>query len=193
MQQLTQSTPLEQSIVGLHTNNPETKEWFFGSIVTILQNEAMPYFTKAEKITNAFIMIDSKIQYIKEQTKLLQQVKKQLELSQRNAKEQVAKALTSFGVSKLEGISVSSITVNPASETSKTFVEALDKDALIRAGYYTVVVDMEAVEEALYSADQRHEVEAYVNTRIEVTQKPASIRINKRKVVKSDSTDIKVA
>jgi len=89
--QLTQSTPLEQSIVGLHTDNSETKEWFYGSIVTILQNEAMPYFTKADKIANAFMKIDSKIQYIKEQTKLLQQVKKQMELSRSNAKEQVAK------------------------------------------------------------------------------------------------------
>ena len=191
--QLTQSTPLEQSIVGLHTDNPETKEWFYGSIVSILQNEAMPYFTKADKIANAFMNIDSKIQYIKEQTKLLQQVKKQLELSRTNAKEQVAKALTSFDVSKLEGVTISSITVNPASEIHKTFVEALDKDALIRAGFFTVVVDMDAVEEALYSADQRHEVETYVNTRIEVTQKPASIRINKRKVVKSDSTNIEAA
>jgi hypothetical protein len=191
--QLTQSTPLEQSIVGLHTDNPETKERFYGSIVSILQNEAMPYFTKADKIANAFMNIDSKIQYIKEQTKLLQQVKKQLELSRTNAKEQVAKALTSFDVSKLEGVTISSITVNPASEIHKTFVEALDKDALIRAGFFTVVVDMDAVEEALYSADQRHEVETYVNTRIEVTQKPASIRINKRKVVKSDSTNIEAA
>ncbi len=191
--QLTQSTPLEQSIVGLHTNNPETKEWFFGSIVSILQNEAMPYFTKADKIANAFMTIDSKILYIKEQTKLLQQVKKQLELSRTNAKEQVAKALTSFDVSKLEGVTVSSITVNPASETSKTYVEALDKDSLIGAGYFTVIVDMEAVEAALYSADQRHEVEDYVNTRIETTQKPASIRINKRKVVTSDPANIEAA
>ncbi len=191
--QLTQSTPLEQSIVGLHTNNPETKEWFFGSIVSILQNEAMPYFTKADKIATAFMSIDSKIQYIKEQTKLLQQVKKQLELSRTNAKEQVAKALTSFDVSKLEGVTVSSITVNPASETSKTYVEALDKDSLIGAGYFTVIVDMEAVEAALYSADQRHEVEDYVNTRIETTQKPASIRINKRKVVTSDPANIEAA
>ncbi len=191
--QLTQSTPLEQSIVGLHTDNPETKEWFYGSIVTLLQNESMPYFTKADKIANAFMTIDSKIQYIKEQTKLLQQVKKQLELSRSNAKEQVSKALTSFDVSKLEGVAISSITVNPASETSKTHVTPINKDALIRAGYFTVVVDMEAVEEALYSADQRHEVEEYVDVRIETIQKPASIRINKRKVVKADSTDIEAA
>jgi len=72
-------------------------------------------------------------------------------------------------------------------------VTPINKDALIRAGYFTVVVDMEAMEKALYSADQRHEVERYVDTRIETIQKPASIRINKRKVVKSDSTNIEAA
>ena len=191
--QLTQSTPLEQSIVGLHTNNPETKEWFFGTIVSILQNENLPYYSKADRISNAFMTIDSKISYIKEQVKILQQVRKQLETSRSNAKEEVAKALNSFGVEKLEGVACSSITINPASKTNKTIIEPINKDALIRAGYFSVIVDIEAVEEALYSADQRHEVEDFVNTRIETTHKPASIRINKRKAVTSDSTNIEAA
>ena len=120
----------------------------------------------------------------------MQGIKKQLELSRRNAKEEIAKALHSFGIDKLEGVSVSSITVIPEAQTSKTHIDIIDEDALISAGYFSVIVDKEAVEKALYSADQRAEVEAYVNTRIETTQKPASIRINKRRVVTSDSTDI---
>ena len=191
--QLTQSTPLEQSIVGLHTDNPETKEWFYGSIVSILQNENLPYYTKADRIAKAFMSIDSKIAYIKEQAKILQQVRKQLETSRNNAREEVAKALNSFGVKKLEGVVCSSITINPASETSKTVVEPIDKDALIRAGYFSVIVDMDAVENALYSADQRHEVEAYVNTRIETTHKPATIRINKRKSLQTEPTHSEAA
>ena len=169
--QLTQSTPLEQSIIGLHTNNKETKEWFYGSVVSILQNESLPYFSKTDRLASAFLRIDSKINYIKEQTKVLQQVKKQLEISRSSAKEQVAKALDSFGVTKLEGVTVSSISVTSASETNKTQIDVLNEEALIKAGYYTVVVDMETVEEALYSADQRHKVEAYVSTRIETVHK----------------------
>ena len=191
--QLTQSTPLEQSIIGLHTNNKETKEWFFGSIVSILQNESLPYFKKADTISSAFLNIDSRLIYIKDQIRLLQQIKKQLETSRSNAKEQVAKALTSFGVEKLEGVQVSSISITPASDKSVSHIEILNEDELIKAGYFSVVVDMEAVEEALYSADQRHEVEAYVNTRIETVHKPSTIRINKRKAVILDSTNIEAA
>ena len=43
------------------------------------------------------------------------------------------------------------------------------------------MVDKKAVEEALYSADQRHEVEKYVEATVETVEKPESIRINKRK------------
>jgi len=187
--QLTQSTPLEQSIMRLHTDNTENREWFYGTIISILEDDKLPYFTKTDRLASALQQIDVKIAYIKEQTKLLQHLKQQLERSRSKAKEEIAKALSSFGIEKLEGMQVSSITVTPQKETSKTIVEPIDKDALIRAGYFTVTVDMEAVEEALYSADQRHEVENFVNTRIETIRKPASIRINKRKAVTSDSTN----
>ncbi len=193
MQQLTQSTPLEQSILGLHTNNKETKEWFYGSVVSILQNDNFPYFKKADKLASAFLNIDRRVIYIKDQIRLLQQIKKQLETSRNNAKEQVAKALTSFGVEKLEGVQVSSISITPASDKSVTHINVLNEDALIKAGYFTVVLDTQAVEEALYSADQRYEVEAFVNMSVETIHKPSTIRINKRKAVTSDPVNIEAA
>ncbi len=66
--QLTQSTPLEQSIMRLHTDNLENKEWFYGTVVSILENENLPYFTKTDRIASAMMSIDTKIEYIKEQT-----------------------------------------------------------------------------------------------------------------------------
>lgn len=191
--QLTQSTPLEQSIMRLHTDNAENKEWFYGTIISILENENLPYFTKTDRLASAFISIDAKMAYIKEQTKLLQHMRKQLELSRTNAKHEVSKALSSFGIDKLEGVKVSSITLSPATQTHKTRIQILDEDALIKAGYFTVVLDEKAVEEALCSADQRHEVETYVETSIETTQKPASIRINKRKSLITEPTQIEAA
>lgn len=191
--QATQSTPLEQSIMRLHTNNQENKEWFYGTIVSILENENLPYFTKADRIASALISIDVKITYIKEQTKLLQHMRKQLELSRNNAKQEVSSALSSFGIDKLEGVRVSSITTVPATKMSKTKIRILNEDALIKAGYFTVIVDEKAVEEALYLADQRHEVEAYVEATIETSTKSSSIRINKRKSLSTEPTQIEAA
>ena len=189
----TQSTSLEKSLIRLHTNNKENKEWFYGTIISILENESLPYFTKADRIASAFISIDSKIEYIKEQSKLLQHMRKQLELSRTNAKHEVSKALSSFGTDKLEGVKVSSVTTSPATETSKTKIRILNEDALIKAGYFNVIVDEKAVEEALYHGDQRHEVEAYVEATVETTIKPATIRINKRKSLSTEPTQIEAA
>ena len=177
----------------LHTDNTENREWFYGTVVSILEDARLPFFTKTDRLASALLSIDARAEYIKEQIKLLQHLKKQLELSRTNAKREVAKAFTSFGIEKLEGVQVSSITVVPAKETSKTKIRILDKNALIKAGFFTVIVDEAAVEEALYSADQRHEVEAYVDTTIETTQKPAIIRINKRKSLPTEPTQIEAA
>lgn len=190
---LTQSTPLEQSIVRLHTDNTENREWFYGTVVNILEDDRLPYFTKTDRLADAFLNLEAKIAYIKEQVALLQQLKRQLEASRSKAKEEVAKALTHLGVEKLEGVRVSSITVTPAKETSKTRMRILDEDALIKAGYFTVTVDNEAVEQALYSADRRHEVEAYVDVSIEQTRKPESIRINKRRSSSTEPVQIEAA
>ena len=189
----THSSPLEQSIMRLHTGNTENKEWFYGTVVSILENNNIPYFTKTDRIANAMNGIDVRIDYIKEQSKLLQHMKKQLELSRIKAKEQIAKALENFGVNKLEGVQVSSITITPASQSSKTQLKIIDKDALIKGGFFTVVVDEKAVVEAHYSADQRHEVEAYVETIIETKEKPSSIRINKRRLLATEPTEIEAA
>ena len=191
--QPTQSTPLEQSIMRLHTDNTENREWFYGTVTSILEDARVPYFTKTDRLSSAFLSIDSKIDYIKDQTKLLQHMKKQLEISRSKAKEEVAKALNAFGIDKLEGVKVSSITTAPATETHKTKIRILDEDALIKAGYFSVVVDEKAVEEALYSADQRHEVAAYIEDTIESNTKPASIRINKRKSLSKEPTQIEAA
>lgn len=191
--QLTHSTPLEQSIMRLHTDNTENREWFYGTVVSILEDVRLPFFTKTDRLASALLSIDARAEYIKEQIKLLQHLKKQLELSRTKAKIEVAKAFTSFGIDKLEGVQVSSITVVSAKETSTTKIRILDKTALIKAGFFTVVVDEAAVKEALYSADQRHEVEAYVEAIIETSTKPSSIRINKRKSLSTEPAQIEAA
>jgi len=89
---------------------------------------------------------------------------------------------------KLEGLAVSSITATKATDKSVAKLEILNEDALYNAGYFKVALDTEAIERALLSADQRHEVEQFADMKIELVHKPATIRINKRKAVLQDNT-----
>ena len=114
------------------------------------------------------------------------ELKKQIEIATEFAKEEVSKALLSLGVSKLEGLKVSSITASKETNKTVTKLEILNEDELLKAGYFKVELDREAVEQALLSADQRHEVQDYADIKIEKVYKGATIRINKRKSLAQD-------
>ena len=183
-----QYTPkLEQDFIVSHTGNDQAKKWFTQSVKDILESK-LSSFSKSDVIAEAFISIDAKIDYIKEQQTLLSNLKKQLELAKTYAKEEVSNALLSFGVSKLEGLKVSSITATKPTNKSVAKLEVLNKDELLKLGYFKVVLDKEAVEQALLSADKRPEVEEFADMKIETVSKRATIRINKRKSL--DDTQI---
>lgn len=177
-----QYTPqLEQDLIALHTGNNQAKQWFYQSVIDILENPKLSAFTKADQIADAFISLDAKLDYIIEQQRLLANLKKQMEIAKELAKEEVSKALLSFGVTKLERMKVSSITASKETVKSVAKLQILNEDELLRAGYFKVELDLQAVEEALLSADKREEVEDYADMKIEKVVKGATIRINKRK------------
>lgn len=185
-----QYTPkLEQDLIALHTGNNQAKKWFTQSVKDILESKLLP-FSKSDVIAEAFISIDAKINYIKEQQTLLSNLKKQLELAKTYAKEEVSNALLSFGVTKLEGLKVSSITATKATNKSVAKLEVLNKDELLKLGYFKVILDEEAVKQALLSADKRPEVEEFADIKIETVSKKATIRINKRKSLSQDDSKI---
>ena len=76
---------------------------------------------------------------------------------------------------------VSSITASKETVKSVAKLQILNEDELLKAGYFKVELDLQAVEEALLSADKREEVKYYADMKIEKVVKGATIRINKRK------------
>ncbi len=189
---ITQPSQLEQDLVGLHQDSSQSREWFYNSVIAILENKNISSYSKSDRIAEAFMSLDSKIDYIKEQQKLLASLKKQLETAKSNGKEEVSKALLSFGIDKLEGLAISSITVSKATDKSIAKLEILDEKSLINAGYFSVILDTEAVEKALLS-DQRHEVEQFADMSIVSVNKPATMRINKRKSLSDEPIQILAA
>ena len=184
MQNLTPYTSqLEQDLVALHTGTTQSKEWFQQSVMNILQTPTQSSFAKADAISEAFTSLDAKVDYIKEQQKILASLKKQLESAKSLAKVEVSNALISLGVTKIEGLAISSITATKPTDKSVAKLEILDEDALLNRGFFKVELDKEAIEKALLSADQRAEVEEFADMTIQVVHKPATIRINKRKTV----------
>ena len=178
-----EQSQLEQDLIALYTGTSDSKQFFKQSVLNILKSQTVSSFAKADQISEVFTSIDAKIEYVKVQQRLLASLKKQLDQSKAYAKVEVSEALTSLGVAKIEGLTISSITATKATSKSVAKLEILNEDELFTRGYYKIELDHEAIEKALLSADKRDEVAEFAKMTIDIVHKPATIRINKRKIV----------
>ena len=168
-----------QTLYSLHTNNTQTKLIFKEEIKNLLEDQNKKEYEKADLIAGMFLDLDDKIEYLKSQIKLLNTIKRQLEASKQNAKEIIAEIFEEYGIDRLNGLVVSSLTITPSKEEVKEHIIIKDEEALIKLGY--AKVDEKKLKEALYT-DKYNEIEPYIDIEVENSIKPATIKINKRKV-----------
>ena len=161
----------------------ETKEWLKDEFKSVLESDK-DFTRKADYIGFSIASIDDKVASIDEEIKELQQLKKNLKSAKTIALTVGAEVFASYGIDKLEGAGISSITVTSAVEKSTSKLEILDEEAIIRSGYYTKVVDEDAVMEAIQYKHRRDLIkDAYKITLVD-TSIPAKLRVNKRRGVK---------
>lgn len=158
----------------------DTKSWLRDEFKSILESEK-EFTRKADYIGYSIASIDSKVASLDEEIKELQQLKRNLKEAKSIATAVGAEVFAEYGVDKLEGAGISSITVAPAKDKVFRKLEILDEDEIIKAGYYIKVVD----EDALLEADRfRHRRElikgCYRVTEVDMST-PAKLKINKRR------------
>ena len=168
-----------QLLYSLHTDNKQTKLLFKQEIKNLLEDTDKKEFEKADSIAGMFLDLDEKTDYLKYQIKFLNTLKKQLDTSKQQAKEIIAKVLGEYGIDKLNGVMVSSLTITPQKNDIKEHTIIKDKEALIKLGY--AKVDEKKLKEALYT-DRYNEIEPYIDIEVENVTKLAAVKINKRKI-----------
>ena len=168
-----------QLLYSLHTDNNQTKLIFKEEVKNLLEDTNKKEFEKADLIAEMFLDIDEKIDYLKSQIKLLNIIKKQLETSKQKAKKIIAEIFNEYGIDRLNGVMVSSLTIAPQKEEVKEHIVVKDEEALIKLGY--AKVDEKKLKDALYT-DRYNEIEPYIDIELENVFKPSTIKINKRKI-----------
>ena len=103
----------------------------------------------------------------------LQELKKAEASRAEFIKEECAKWLEGTGLDKLDGLIVSSVTVNEAKPKENLIIE--DEETLINQGYFKTVLDKTAVKQALQNGD---DIEG---ASLEVVHVANKIRVNKRR------------
>ena len=156
----------------------ETTQWLRDEFKSVLESDK-DFTRKADYIGYSIAGIDSKVSSIDEEIKELQELKKRLKSAKDIALSVGAEVFNSYGIEKLEGAGISSITMSKASTKTKESFEILDEDVLIDAGYVTTVIDTQAVRDAYNEQDPL--VQKCCKLSVEEISTPSKLKINKRR------------
>ena len=158
----------------------DKQEWFKNYVRQVLESNK-PYHAKADYIGLSIKEIENKVSYISDDIKELQALKKSLTTAKTTALEATATVLAEYGIDRLDGTSISSITITPQKTKLKETFKVTDADALIKLGYFSVVVDEASVKEAMSSLEGMNEIDKFVEVGISKEEVPVRIKVNARR------------
>ena len=168
------------------------EEWFKDYVRGVLESNK-PYFEKAEYIAYSINQISNKLDYISNEIKELQELKKFLSNSKELAMQITASILTNeYGISKLEsGVAISSITITPEKSKTSQVITIKNEQAVLGLGYVSFIPDYSAIEVDLANKSKAELKDLMqfieVNTITEIT--PQKIKINNKKAVNPQKSD----
>lgn len=167
-----------------------TKEYLTQEYIDVLESNK-PYQKKCDYIGFSLLSIEEKISLLDEEIKNLKDYKQRLKEAQEVALNVGAKVFSSYGITKIEGAGVSSITVTNATETSKIELTIEDEEAFIEQGFYKKVLDEKKIIKAYTQGDYKDFILANAKVESVIYIKPSRLRINKRRSANSTNlTDI---
>ena len=170
--------------------NTDKTEWFKNYVRQVLESNK-PYHAKADYIGLSIKEIDNKISYINDDIKELQALKKNLTLAKTTALEATAEVLAEYGIDRLDGTAISSITITPPKTKLKETFKITDADALIQLGFYSVVVDESAVKDAMLTVEGMDSIDKFVEVGVVKEMTPAKIKVNaKRNSANNQATEL---
>lgn len=175
----------EQAIEHIKDNN---LAWLKDEFKSILESDK-DFTRKADYIGLSILSIDDKVSSLDEEIKELQELKKQLKLAKETALKLGAEIFSEYGITKIEGAAVSSITVTPQKVKEIKTLDIQNEAELMRMGYVKELVDEEEVMKSLQTLEGKYELLGLARLVIEEVPQEARIKINKRRSKSSNDLD----
>jgi len=167
--------------------SPTNQEWFKDFVRQVLESDK-PYYTKADYLGLSIKELDNKISYLADDIKQMQVLKKSLTEAKATALEAVASVLKEYGIDRLDGTAISSITITASKTKVKEELIILDEKSLIELGYFKAVLDMEAIEQAL-ELKSDDEINRHVQVEVSKETTPARIKVNAKRSANNIQAD----
>ncbi len=160
----------------------KNKDWLKDEFKSILESNK-PYQSKCDYIGYSISSIDLKIQSVDDEIKQLQEYKKRLKTAKDIASEIGAAVFNEYGISKIEGNGISSITTTTGTVTTKVNFDVTDEDELIHQGFYKKVIDMDKIKKYYADGEYVDLIKSTVDISKVKIARPSKLRINKRKAI----------
>lgn len=152
-----------------------------------------PYESKCDYLGYSILSLDEKIKVIDEQLEELKQYKQKLKDAKSLVLEVGASIFTEYGISKIEGGGISSITVSKELRSSKSVLSVKDEKPLIDAGFYKLSLDEKALLDSYNNGEYIELIEKYCSVQtIESITKP-KLRVNRRRASNNDDFDSNIS
>ena len=165
-----------------HLSIDKQKSWFTDYLKSLLESEK-PYYQKADYIALCFFELDNKVNYLSAEIKALTTHKKKLEEAKRLGLEITAKTLKSYGIDKMEGTSISSLTITPSKKKVNRKINIKNPNKVMELGFVEFFVDKKAIEVALNSEEDNSELLQYLDVTKTTETTEAKLKINKRRSI----------
>ena len=163
-----------------HLSPDNQKEWFKNYLKDVLESDK-PYYVKSDYIALSFIELDNKLAYLSDEIKALTLLKKKLTQAKTLGLEIAATTLHEYGIAKMEGTAISSLTITPAKQKQKETIRIKDPAKVMELGYVNFTVDEKAVKDALSHTELFEQLDPYVDVSLEDETVPAKLKINKKR------------
>jgi len=138
---------------------------------------------KCDYLGYSILGIDSKVQLLEDEIKELRFIKDKLKSAKELALEVGAELFSEYGINKLEGAGISSITLYQPLQSPKLSLTITNEMALIEAGFVKRVVDTEAIKEAYLGGQYLELIHACCEIELHASTSPKRLKINKRRAV----------
>lgn len=164
----------------LQDANENSKEWLKSEFKAILESNK-PYQAKCDYIGYSILSIDDKIALLDEEMEQLKEYKLKLKLAKNMAVEVGAEVLNEYGIAKIEGGGISSITTTQPTVATKYHFVSTNEEEFINQGFYIKVLD----EKRIMKCYQDGEYIDFINANAKIISvaltTPSKLRINRRK------------
>ena len=158
----------------------DNQEWFKNYVRQVLESNK-PYHAKADYLGLSIQEIQNKIDYLTADIQEMSVLKKSLASAKTLALIATAEVLEEYGVDRLDGTSISSITITPKKTKLTETFEIINADALIKLGYFSVVVDEKSVKDAMLTVEGMDEIDGFIKVGITTEETPSRIKVNARR------------